>query len=357
MRLPNVANILVVDLGGIGDVLISIPALTALRGAYPDAVFDCMVMDRAADVARHAGIFNAVSAVGRGFWRDCGEIIAARRRRYGLVINMRPMTRPAAAAKIFALMAAIGGTVWAGRNTDGLGRFFHVSIPEPLRALKHDRAYARDLVEALGASVVDETVRFPVSSAADDAVMRKLSAAGVGRGRRLVGIHPGGLVSHRWPPERFAAVMRALAGETECIFVFTGNARERRYCDRIGLLARGTRSLNMAGELSIPELGALIRRMDLYIANDTGPIHIAAALGRPLVAIFGPGDLTRFDPRVLDDKASVVYRPSACAPCDRRACRSRLCLEAVAAEEVAREAFRLLRKEQGADHVDDQPGL
>lgn len=106
----------------------------------------------------------------------------------------------------------------------------------------------------------------------------------------------------------------------------------------------GVRAVNLAGRLGIRELFALVERCDLYIANDTGPMHVASVVGRPLIAIFGPGDLKRFDPRAVMPGASVFYKQSICAPCARQGCRDMGCLASITPEEVTVEALRLLGK-------------
>ena len=91
------------------------------------------------------------------------------------------------------------------------------------------------------------------------------------------------------------------------------------------------------------KLTALIKIAGLFITNDTGPMHIAAALGTPLVAIFGPGYLDRFDPRHISDKAKVLYKKSDCAPCDKFRCSLQKCLSAIYPEEVAEAGLSLLK--------------
>lgn len=341
MVLPNIKKILIVELGGLGDLLIALPALRALRVSYPGARCDAVVIGRAAEVARGAGIFDRVDVLSREIVPAIALIARLRRERYDLVVNMRPVASKLGALKVRMLFALIGGRLSAGRNTAGLARFFDIAIAEPLRAEQHDIEYASSLVAALGGTVADKRVRFTVESQSADSAREILRASGIADGAAVIGIHAGGMPSHRWPADRFAESIRKLALLGGYTFVLTGSADERGYVESLARDA-GVPVANLAGRLTVAELAAVIKRCALYISNDTGPIHIAAALGTPLVAIFGPGDFKRFDPRAVSAAAVSLYRPSACAPCDRSRCASPKCLTAIGTDEVIEAALTLL---------------
>lgn len=342
MALTNIKKILVVDLGGMGDLLIALPALRALRDAYRSAACDVLVMDRAAPLVREAHIFDRVYLMPPHIFSALPLAGRLRRERYDLVVNMRPVASRAGALKIRALLSFIGGKIWAGRDTAGIAPFFDIAIQEPLRAEKHDREYALDLAAALGAGTAGRTVTVPVGPADDGKAVASLADAGSSGARCLIGIHPGGPQTRRWPVERFAQVMRSIAAQLPCRFVITGSGSDRRRAARL-MSMPGIEALDLTGRLSFKDLVAVIRRCDLFISNDTGPLHIAAALGRPLIGLFGPGDLARFDPRALSASAVVFYEKAPCAPCDRKWCMTKRCLAAIGADAVAREALRLLQ--------------
>ncbi len=157
----------------------------------------------------------------------------------------------------------------------------------------------------------------------------------------LVGAHPGGAPSHRWSAENFREVIGLLRGRYGCKFVITGNRGEMKLCRAIAE-ALGPGVVNLAGKLNLAELGALIKRCRLYISNDTAPMHIAAIVGTPLVAIFGPGYFERFDPGNISDKTAVIYRKAPCAPCGRTECDSMECLRHITPEEVMSAATKFL---------------
>ena len=342
MELQDVKKILIVNLGGIGDILLSLPAVRALRVSYPGARIDIMAVERACELARISGAFDGVFVYARRIGKDLPLILRLRRHRYDLIVNMRTMVSWPGALKVFLLLAVIGARKSAGRDTDGRGFFFDIKIPETGAGDAYEAEYDIDTVRALGASVVDRTVRFESDDASAAAVARLLADRGIAGDIRLIGIHAGGVLSRRWGLGRFAEAMALIARSMPCVFVLTGGRDERDYVDAL-VRIHGVKAVNLAGELTLRQLGALIRRCALYISNDTGPMHIAAALRTPLVAIFGPGHLTRYDPRRISDRAVVLKKETACAPCNRPRCPSLECLKSISPDEVAGAALRLLR--------------
>lgn len=342
MELKRIKKILVVNLGGIGDVLLSLAALKALRSEYKDVAIDGLVVERVGELAANCGLFDEIFHYKNNLLERLALMIRLRRKRYDLVINMRTMVSGSSAMKIRLLFSAINGRVWAGRDTDSHGGFFDISIPETLRGDKCEMEYDIELVEKLGGRVSDRSIPYNIDPESEFKINRILKDASISEGDILIGIHPGGKSSHRWPVENFAELMKRLAGSMRCSFVITGDSREKDLARKL-IAASGLDAVNLAGRLSLDETAALIKRSSLFISNDTAPMHMAAVLKVPLVAIFGPGYLNRFDPRNISENAVVVRKPTECAPCDRNACTDMRCLKSVGVPEVADAALKLLK--------------
>jgi ADP-heptose:LPS heptosyltransferase len=135
--------------------------------------------------------------------------------------------------------------------------------------------------------------------------------------RRVIGVHAGaGRAVKQWPPERLAAVATTLAREAHAAIVLTGSGGDRPIIDAVRRsLPPDVTMLDLAGTLDLVRLGALFARLDLVITGDTGPMHLAAAVDAPLVAIFGPSSPARYGP--LSHRAAVVRIDLPCAPCNR----------------------------------------
>ncbi|MBI4845524.1 MAG: glycosyltransferase family 9 protein, partial [Candidatus Omnitrophica bacterium] len=141
-------------------------------------------------------------------------------------------------------------------------------------------------------------------------------------------------------------VIKGISAKIKARFVITGSHDEQNLANElIGLT--GPEVISLSGKLNFKELGALIKRVNLFISNDTGPMHIAAILKTPLVAIFGPGDVTRFDPQNITDKVRVLYEGVNCAPCEKVECNNMKCLGLIKPEQVIEVAIDLLEDSGG----------
>lgn len=343
MVLKDVRKVLIVNLGGIGDLLLSLVAVAALRGAYGSATVDAMVVDRAREAAARSGLFNEVYAYKGGIAEKISLLNRLRGKRYDLAINMRTMTSALGALKIRIILGAIGGRICAGRDTDGLGKFFDISVPETLQGEKYEMEYDIDIVEKLGATVAGRKIPYRIDQAESERALAALKKAGISPDDIVVGIHPGGKPSHRWPAENYAMLMKRLSLARPCSFIITGDAEESALADAL-IKAAGVKAANMSGKLTLGELGEAIRRCDLFISNDTAAMHIAAILDVPLIAIFGPGFLARFDPRNISSNAKVFYKEAPCAPCNKRSCGSLACLKEISPQDVADAALGMLEE-------------
>ena len=201
--------------------------------------------------------------------------------------------------------------------------------------------YDLETVRALGAEVSDKGVDFNIAASDFETVDAILAGRGVAKGDTLIGVHPGGKLSHRWPLKNFSKVINAINQHCSCKFAVTGDKDETVLARKLTKMSDAG-AINLAGELNLKELGAFIKRCTLFISNDTGSMHIAAILGAPLVAIFGPGYITRYDPRNISRKAAVLYNKAACAPCNKVRCRHLKCMTGILPESVITAAMELL---------------
>src|SRR5690606_8778075 len=161
-----------------------------------------------------------------------------------------------------------------------------VPDPEPGTLVRHEARRQLDLVAAVGWRAHDERLRFEVPDAARRRIGALLSSAGVDVRSPWVVVHPGASApSRRYPPERFAAVIRALVREHGWQAVLTGSRSEAALVEAVRHDA-GVASASFAGRLDLDELGALIERAPVVLSNNTGPAHVAAAVGTPVVDLY-----------------------------------------------------------------------
>jgi len=347
MAEKNVKKILIINLGGIGDFLLSTPALKALRYFYNEAKISLLATYPVTQVAKSSNYIDTsypfYSAPNKievtKVLSDILTVMKLRRLDFDLAINMRTIYSPRGAKKIKFLLNMINAKKSAGRNTEGLGDFFDIKIPETRFGRKHESEYDIDTAVALGATVNEKEFELNIPPEADKKAQTILNSFNISPDDTVIGINPGGMPSRRWPVKSFKTLMERLRDKVHFIkFIIVGSQSELSLAKQL----EGNDTLLLTGKLDPLESAAIIKRTQLFISNDTGTMHIAAILKTPLVAIMGPGDLVRFDPRNISPAASIIYRQSHCAPCEKVVCHDLCCLNAINIDDVLRETYKQL---------------
>jgi heptosyltransferase I len=287
------ARILIVRLSAIGDVLHGMPVLNALRVALPEAFLAWVVEGRAAQLLRGHKALDELVEVPRGWLKSPRAVLELRRRLRGLgfdvAIDLQGLSKSAIAARLSAAPRRIGFDGVDGRE---ISRWLNNERVAATRTHVVDRNL--ELLGRLGIShpavcfdLVDAT---PTSAAVDKMLLALLP------GENFAVINPGaGWPSKLWPAERYGAVARHLgqARGLRSMVVWAGD-QERAWAEEIVAGSRGCAAL--APSTSLAELAALVRRAVLFVGSDTGPLHLAAAVGTPCVAMFGPSPGERNGP-------------------------------------------------------------
>ncbi len=208
-----------------------------------------------------------------------------------------------------------------GFSSSGRGWLLTRRVGRPKQKVHHVDYY-RALVQGLGIEVTDEAPRIAVTESTRAATDRLLRSAGVAETERLVGFAPGAAYGHakRWPPDRVAHLIARLASEHGVVPVLAGAGGDRVTGREIeSSLLAGTRLVNLIGRTTLRTLAGVIARCSAFVSNDSGAMHVAAALGVPLTAIFGPTDERATAPR-SHGPSEVILRQVFCRPCMLREC-------------------------------------
>jgi lipopolysaccharide heptosyltransferase II len=216
-----------------------------------------------------------------------------------------------------------------------------VPDPEPVKTVRHEVRRQLDLVAAVGCRARNERLSFSVPRSAREQLRRALAADGVDPGRPLVVVHPGATApSRRYPAESFARALTLLARRAGCEIVLTGDAAEVALVSALQASV-DARTHSLAGRLSLGELGAAIAAADVLVCNNTGPAHIAAAVGTPVVDLYA---LTNPQHTPWQVPSRVLFQDVSCRYCYKSACPSghHGCLRGVAPETVADAVCELL---------------
>lgn len=328
--LSRATRILIVKPSSLGDIVHALPVLAAVRRARPDAHIAWLVNTTFAPLLEGHPLLNEVIGFDRRrfgrmlrspraaleFVRFCGSL---RARRFDLVLELQGLFRSGFLAWISGARVRVG---FAGARE--LGAFFvthRVAAPAGGRSAsssdRHAVAWNRLLLERLGVDAA--APEFPLAVRAEEtaAARRLLADAGVAADS-FTALLPGARwESKRWPATRWARLIDALdaAGGGPCVLL--GAPDERGIAQAIRATARAT-AADLVGRTSLRELAAILSLATRVVCCDSGPMHMAAALNRPLVALFGPTNPARTGP--YTDAGQVVRLPLACSPCYERVC-------------------------------------
>ena len=311
-------RILIIKPSALGDIVHALPVLKLLRTKFPNAAIDWLVVPAFASLLEGHPLLNDVIRFDRktlaGWWRNWRQAKALfafardlRRRRYDLVIDLQGLLRSGWMAWQTRAATRVGFAY--AREFAPLAYTHRVAQPTPDR---HAVERYLDIAEALGCGRGPVEFDFAVSEA-DRAVANELT----GGSARYAVLLPGtNWPTKRWPVEHFAALVRPLRDRGLDVFV-AGAA------DVAGFELPDARSL--AGRTSLKQLVALLGRASAVVANDSGPMHIAAALGVPLVTPFGPTNPVRTGPYGRPE--TVIQLDLVCRPCYSRTCSHQSCMK------------------------------
>ncbi|MCC6159260.1 MAG: lipopolysaccharide heptosyltransferase II [Deltaproteobacteria bacterium] len=338
------SRLLVFQTAYLGDVVLTTPLVAALRRAYPDAVIDMVVQPAWTDVVRHHEALNDVLAYDkRGAHRGPRGLLRFARmlrdRRYDVVLCPHPSLRSALTLAAARIPVRIGFADSAG------ALLFTRRVRRDTSA--HEVRRVMSLVSALDLDLDPEPIppaRVALDPAVDGAAL--MGRFGLAPERPFAAIHPGSVwATKRWTAEGFGAVGRDLARTFERIVVLGGPGEE----SVAGEVANGTgdAALDVSGRLKLPELCALLARAALLVTNDSGPMHIAAAHGVPVVAIFG-STVPALGYAPWGTRSRVVEIALDCRPCGphgHRACpRGHFrCMKDISPDMVTAACMDLLR--------------
>ena len=344
---PPLRRILIRGTNWIGDAIMTLPAVAAIRNAFPEAFLAILAKPWVAEIYRLQPQLNEViSFESPGKHAGLrGKVLLARRLHHES-FDAAILLQNAIEAAIIAYLAGI--PIRAGYDTDGRTPLLThpVHRSEAIRTV-HQVHYYREMVRALGCTPPPGPLPAPLLRLGPDMAdfgTELLKRLGIAPDAMLVGIAPGATYgpAKRWFPARFAAVVDRLTASFPAQILLFGSAGDADSTAAVAAACR-RRPIDLAGRTDLRAAIALIARCALFLANDSGLMHVAGALGVPTVAVFGSTDPVTTGP--LGERSVVVRRDIACSPCLRKSCRrGYTCLELIDVEQVWRRAARLLQE-------------
>ena len=320
-------KVLIVRLGSLGDIIHAVPAAAAIRRAFPQATIDWLI-----DV-RHRELLELVPVVDRKIpirTNDVRSVLDVvrelRRARYDVALDLQGLFKSAILARLSGASRVVGFPSELLRER-GARLFYTETAGEPA---PHVIEKNMSMLKAIGIRMSE--VEFPIDDRNPGAAAEARSRLGVPEAQRFVLINPGAAwPNKRWPPVYFAEVVRALATRHGLRSLVLWGPGEEQLAHDVVVASDGAAAVS--APTSVADLVSLARACALMISGDTGPMHIAAAMGTPLIGIFGPTDPSRNGPWGEDDLSVSRYR--ACACHYERQCRiSGWCLLDISPREV-----------------------
>jgi len=362
-------RILVVKLADIGDVLTATPALRALRRTFPHAHITALIPPHCRELLEGSPLVNELILLDKRQFDTFGGTlkagmplalarVAARLRggRFDAVLMLHHLTTPWGAAKYAALALASGAAVRAGLD-NGRGWFLTHRARDHGFGVRHEVEYCNDVVGLIGAKPDYGPMEFPLVPE-DMAYAQTLLPSE----KHRIALHAGSgaySLARRWPLERFSALARQLASKLGAHIILVGGSDEVEL-SRVIAAELGDASLDLTGSTTLHQLGAVLKSCNLFVGNDSGVMHLAAAVGTPVVAIFGPSNHRAWGPWAPARAGAPAYRTGRpavvlradlpCMPCFYTAqglgtpegCPNRTCLQLVTPQQVAKAVEDLL---------------
>jgi heptosyltransferase-2 len=332
----NQGNILIRSTNWIGDAVMTTPALRTVRRNFPEARLTMLALPWVADVfaacphldriilydrqGRHQGL--------RGKFRLAAEL---RAEQYDAAI----LFQNAFEAALITFLARI--PIRAGYTTDGRGLLLtHGVRRHPEIKKKHQVHYYQEMLAGLGLQRSADTLELFLAPAAKQEAEVLLGQFARDRSRPLVGLNPGAAYGPAkcWPSAKYAALAARLTTALDAQIVIFGTAADQKAAAEIAAAAGKQRVLDLTGRTSLAQALACIARCQLFVTNDSGLMHVAAALRIPSVAIFGSTNPVATGP--FSEQAAVVRKAMPCSPCLKTRCPQGhfQCMEQVSMEEV-----------------------
>lgn len=345
----NFSRILLINPFGIGDVLFTTPVIGNLRLHNPQARIGYLANRRTADFLRGNPKIDRVFVYERdefvkdlaGQWKQLYHEVRQERFEAALDFSMNSNFG------FFCQMAGI--PVRLGYDFRGRGRFLTRKWPLSGYEGRHVVEYYLDLLRKIGLPAQVLPLEMPVRGEDTQWALQWLKNQGIGQERLKIAVVPGGGASwgsqaqnKRWPPEKYAHLVDKMIADLKAVVILMGDIKEEPLCQEVARLAHYPVH-SAAGQTSLMQMAALMKFCGLVIANDGGPLHVAAAAGAATVGIFGPVDEAVYGAWPPQGQATAAAK-IACRPCYRNFrmtdCRHISCLQVLSVEDVYQKVHR-----------------
>ena len=339
-------NILIVRTDRIGDVVLTTPVISALRENYPHARLSIMVTPQTKEIVEGNPYLDSVIILDRkkthkNFGRLLKFILDLREKKFDLaiILHTKKMTN------LICFLAGIPQRV--GYRNEKFGFLLTEGIKDTRnQGTKHEAEYSLDVLRHLGITAGQPKVYLPVQPEAERWAEQFLQESNLTAADRLIAVHPdASCISKRWPPKNFVELINKIQKQHTVKILMIGTETSRSIISEI-ISSVQQPVIDLSGKTTVSQLISLLKRCDLLISNDSGPVHLASGVGIPVITIFGRNQagLSPIRWRPLSEKSMVFHKDVGCQICLAHNCDINFkCLEAVNPQEVFEAFDSLLR--------------
>ncbi len=341
-------KILIIKPSSFGDIIHALPVAGAMARQIPEVIIDWMVRPEYAELLENHPAIRKLFLFDRKRWADplmflktvpeiVGLIRSLRREKYDVVFDLQGLFRSGVLAYLSGAKLRYG----FDNAREFAPLFYNKKVrveTEQIHAIDRYMLFIKEM--GLDPDSLDYNLKIPSEIAGR--MEQLLSEDGVHGGRPLIVLNPNARwETKRWIPDRFANLADRLVDTLDAEVVFIGGTSD---ADNIHSILTGVKGkvYNFSGRTTILQLAALLKRADLMVTCDSGPMHLASAVGTPVVALFGPTDPVRTGPYGRQHR--ILQNTKDCAPCFKRSCPDDRpsCMEAISVEAVSQEVHSLL---------------
>ena len=312
-------RVLIVKLDHLGDVLLATPVFSNLRRAYPDAELHALTGAWSRVVLENHPDVNKVLEYNSPVFCRTGQPTSLREafqlykqlrhQKYDLLVTLRSDWRTLCFALLRVTPKRLDRAALQVANKLGVPQFTGT----------HETTRNLDVLHKAGIPTPIQATTFSVGEEDEKWASDFLEAFQIDRKRPLIAIHPGSPIPiKRWMPERYAELADWLIARKRAQILFVGVKDEIPIITDIQGLMRAETN-NIAGKTSLTQLASILQTCNVFIGNDSGPMHLAAAVGTRTIGLYGPGDPTRFGP--VGTMCQTIQRKTDCPPCPETTCR------------------------------------
>ncbi len=347
----NVKKMLFIKFWGLGNMVFLMPIFKAIRNHFKDAEIDFLTLSLNRNIMQtYPHIDSIVSIDTSTFFKFITSTIRAlrkiRKKRFELLVDFEIYVKISAILS-FLSAACFKVGIAPGRQIRGLLYNAKILYNKDVHITK---TYA-DLVKKIGVQISKiEPIGISTTESDERSVQDFLKKFGIEKDDILVGMHIGSgdnFIGRRWPKHNFVQLADLLIKEYDCKLFFTGSAGEKEMVkEALKMFHENKNVIDTAGQFNTRQLACLLRKMKLFVSNDTGPLHIASCMGTQVIGLYGPNTPIIYGP--LGNKAQVFYKNLKCSPCITNLnsktsyCRDFKCMKNITVKEVLEVAKRCL---------------